>query len=137
LAESYGAESLAGERLALGRENQLTLMTAADLALAYLSQGKFAQSESLARDTVRVYREKYPDDWHRSFVESLLGASLKGQKKYAEAEPLLLLGYREMSARKGGMAVPDRYRVDLAGEWLRQLYQAWGKLEKAAEWKPK
>ena len=68
---------------------------------------------------------------------SLLGESLAGQKKYAEAEPLLLEGYQGMLARKDRIAVPDRYHLELANQWLIQLYQAWGKPDKAAEWKNK
>jgi hypothetical protein len=75
-----------------------------------------------------------PDVWQRFFAESLLGSSLAGQKKYAEAEPLLLEGYRGMEARKERIGIPDRYRLDRAREWIVQLYQAWGKPEKAAEW---
>jgi len=65
----------------------------------------------------------------------VLGASLAGQKKYAEAEPPLLEGYKGMFARKDLIAVPDRYHLDRAHEWLVHLYQAWGKPEKSAEWK--
>ena len=38
-----------------------------------------------------------------------------------------------MQARKERTAVPDWYHIDRAHEWLVQLYQAWGKAEKAAE----
>jgi len=33
-----------------------------------------------------------PDNWQRFFDESLLGASLSGEKKYAEAESFLIQG---------------------------------------------
>jgi hypothetical protein len=62
-------------------------------------------------------------------------ASVAGQKKYAEAEPLLLEGYQGMVVRKDKMEIGDRYHLDRAREWIVQLYQAWGKPEKAAEWK--
>jgi eukaryotic-like serine/threonine-protein kinase len=42
----------------------------------------------------------------------VLGASLAGQKKYAEAEPLLIEGYQGMLARKDRIAVADRYYLD-------------------------
>jgi len=42
-----------------------------------------------------------------------------------------------MLAHKDRMEVPDRYHLDLAHQWLVQLYQAWGKPEKAAEWRKK
>jgi len=86
---------------------------------------------------METYKKVKPDDWRRFRAASLLGASLAGQKKYAEAEPLLLEGYQGMLARKDRIDVPSRYQLDLAHQWLIQLYQAWGKPDKAAEWKNK
>jgi hypothetical protein len=103
---------------------------AADLALVHLSQAKFAESETLAREAVKFDRGKRPDDRQLFRAESLLGASLAGQKKYAEAEPLLLEGYQAMAARKDRMGVPDRYHLDRAREWLVQLYEAWASRRK-------
>jgi hypothetical protein len=40
-----------------------------------------------------------------------------------------------MLARKDLIGVPGWYHLDRAREWIVQLYQAWGKPEKAAEWK--
>jgi hypothetical protein len=114
----------------LGSENPDTIASADDLALARLSQGKFAASEPLASEALQFYRRKQPDDWQRFRAESLLGASLAGQKKYAEAEPLLLEGYREMTAHQDRIAVSDRYHLDRARECLTRLYKAWGKPEK-------
>jgi len=113
------------------------MASAADLALAYVSQGKFAESEPLAREALEFDRNKQPDDWQRFRAESLVGASLAGQKKYTEAESLLLEGDRGMLARKDRIAVPDWYYLERAREWIVQLYQARGKPEKAAEWRKK
>jgi hypothetical protein len=126
---------LAGRRHALGSEQPDTMASASDLALAYLSEGKFAESEPLAREALQFNQKKQPDGWQRFRAESLLGASLAGQKRYGEAEPLLLEGYQGMLAGKDRIAVPDRYHIDRAHEWLVQLYQAWGKPEKAVEWR--
>jgi tetratricopeptide (TPR) repeat protein len=113
------------------------MVSAENLALAYESQGKFAEAEPLAREALELNQKKQPDDWDRFRAESLLGASLAGQKKYAEAEPLLLDGYTGMVARKDRVLMPDWYHLDRAREWLVQLYQDWGKPEKAAEWRKK
>ena len=137
LAETQAAQALAGRRHAMGSEYPDTMASAADLALAYQSQGKFAESEALAREVLEFDRKKHPDDWQRFRAESLLGASLAGQKKYVEAEPLLLEGYQGMLARKDRIDVPEWYHLDRAREWIIQLYQAWGKPEKAAEWREK
>jgi len=137
LAETYAAQALAGFRHAVGAEHPETMAREADLALAYVSQGKFTEAEPLAREALEAEEKVQPDDWSRYRAASLLGAGLSGQKKYAEAEPLLLEGYKGMLARKDRIAVPDRYHLDRAHEWLVQLYQAWGKPAKAAEWRKK
>jgi tetratricopeptide (TPR) repeat protein len=137
LAATQAAQALAGRRHALGSEHPDTMASAADLALAYQSQGKFAESKALAREALEFDRKKQPDDWQRFRAESLLGASWAGQKKYVEAERLLLEGYQGMLARKDRIDVPDWYQLDRAREWIIQLYQAWGKPEKAAEWREK
>ena len=113
------------------------MASAADLALAYISEGKFAESESLAREALEFNRKKQPDNWRLYRAESLLGASLAGQKKYAEAEPLLLEGYQGMVARKKPHSGPGLYQLDRAHEWLVQLYQEWGKPARAVEWRKK
>jgi len=137
LAETYAAQALAGRRHSLGAQNPDTMASEADLALAYVSQGRYGESEPLAREALEAEKKIQPDDWQRFRAESLLGASLAGEKKYAEAEPLLIEGYQGMLAHKDRMEVPDRYHLDLAHQWLVQLYQAWGKPEKAAEWRKK
>ena len=42
---------------------------------------------------------------------SLLGAALAGQKKYAEAEPLLIGGYEGLKAREARIPAPARGRL--------------------------
>jgi eukaryotic-like serine/threonine-protein kinase len=137
VAETYATQTLAGRRHALGSEHPDTMASAADLALAFLSQGKFTDAEPLAREAMEADQKQRPDDWQRFRAESLVGANLAGEKKYGEAEPLLLEGYQGMLARKDRIDVPSRYHLDLAHRWVVQLYQAWGKPEKAAEWKKK
>ena len=134
LAENYAAQALAGRRHALGSENVYTMVSAEDLALAYQSQGRSAEAEPLAREALEFNQKDGSEDWDRFRAESLLGASLAGQKKYAEAEPLLLEGYKGMEAQKDQVLMSNWYSLDLARNWLVQLYRAWGKPEKAAEW---
>jgi tetratricopeptide (TPR) repeat protein len=136
-AEVMDSQTLAGRRHALGSEHPDTLDTMAELALTYQEQGKFRESAALARQAVESGRKILPDNWQQYFAESLLAADLAGQKEYAEAEPLLLKGYRGMAARQTKIGGPDLYRLDRAGEWIVQLYRAWGKPDLAAEWAQK
>jgi eukaryotic-like serine/threonine-protein kinase len=137
LAETHAAETLAARRRTFGSEHPDTMAAAADLTLAYLSEGKFAEAEPLAREALEFIRKRQPDDVQRFRAESLLGASLSGQKKYSEAETLLIEGYTGTEARKNQLAVPESYHLDRARDWLVQLYQAWGKPVKVAEWREK
>ena len=107
----------------------------ANLALVYVLEGKFAESERLARQTLEFDEKNQPDVWERFRAESLLGASLVGEKKYSEAEPLLIEGYQGMLARKQWTGVANWYHLDRAREWLAQFYESWGKPEKAAAWR--
>ena len=91
-----------------------------------MSQGKFTESEPLAREALELDRKKQPDNWQSFRVESLLGASLAGEKKYAEAEPLLLEGYQGMLARKDRIAAQDRYHLDLAHPMARPALPSLG-----------
>ncbi len=118
LAESFAAQALAGRRRALGSDHPDTMASAADLALAYLSQEKFAKSEPLAREALAFDRKTQPENWQRFRAESLLGASLAGQKKYAEAEPFLREGYQGLLAQQAHIAVSDQSILYRAHEWL-------------------
>lgn len=90
LAETYVAQTLAGRRHALGSEHPDTMASVADLALAEVSEGRFAESEPLAREALDTNSKIQPGNWQRFRAESLLGASLAGEKKYTQAEPMLL-----------------------------------------------
>ncbi len=69
---------------------------------------------------------------------------LLGQKKYAEAEPLLLAGYEGTKQREKTIPEQSKIRFPEAIERLAQLYTDWHAAEpdrgydaKAAEWQTK
>ena len=65
----------------------------------------------------------------------MLGGTLLGQKKYADAEPLLLAGYEGMKQREKTIPPQGRFRIPEAIERLAQLYEATGKKDEAAKWR--
>jgi eukaryotic-like serine/threonine-protein kinase len=135
-AETYAAQVLAGRQRPGSSEDPADIQSAMnDLALIYVSEKKFAEGERLARQTLDFDDKNQLNNWERFRAESLLGASLAGQKKYAQAEPLILAGYEGMLSQKEKMAVPNWYHLDRAREWIVELYQAWGKPQQAANWK--
>jgi hypothetical protein len=62
---------------------------------------------------------------------------LLSQKKYAEAEPLLLNGYEGMKQREDKIPANSVGSLTGALERLVQLYDAWGKKDKADAWRKK
>jgi len=100
-------------------------------------EAQFAEAEPLAMECLAIREKKLPGSWPTYNARSMLGGSLLGQKKYAEAEPLLLSAYKGLKQQQD--IIPPYSRGCLA-ETLRrlaQLYEATGQSEKAAEWKQK
>jgi tetratricopeptide (TPR) repeat protein len=138
------AEPLFRQLLAAHRRDNALALSAGDasvLSLAirsYQGQGRHKEAEQFAREWLQVGETKLADGWGWSYLQSLLGGSLLAQKKYAEAEPLLLKGYEGMKQREA-QQVPVVAKRDLtdALERLAQLYDAMSQKDKAAEWRKK
>jgi serine/threonine protein kinase len=105
-----------------------------------IRQGRYAEAEVSGRELMQ--KASKDDLWFYSDGESLLGGALLGQAKYAEAEPLLLSGYEGLEASQS-VGAGSKYRergarwprLDRSGKRIVQLYEAWGKPDKAAAWK--
>lgn len=103
--------------------------------LMLLAQKKPAEAELKLRESLTIRRKIQPDEWTTFETKSILGQALLEQKKYAEAEPLLLSGYQGMNKRASQIRSQDKGQLTQALERLVHLYDAWGKKEKAAQWR--
>ena len=135
--EYDAAESLYREALRLRRESlpeQHVGLTSVMIHLAGLlaEHGNPAEGEKLLRECVTIRRQAFgTDDWRTANAESALGACLTVQKRFGEAEPLLLRSYPIIRDEWGA---GDR-RTQRASGRIVDLYDAWGKPGKAAEWR--
>jgi hypothetical protein len=136
-AEPIYLEALELERHVLAPEHPRRLAGMNELGALYLRTRKYALAEGLLREALDSHNNSGTDTWVRYNCESLLGASLLTQRKYAEAEPLLLSGYEGMSLRKTTMPWDHQMALNDAAERILQLYESWGKPEKMAEWREK
>ncbi len=134
-AEPLYAKVLEVRRRVLGEEHPNTTNVLAALGRIRIQQRQYADAEPLLRKALNGREKATPDAWQRYSGQSLLGASLAGQKNYAQAEPLLVSGYEGMIERQAAIPAPERPELDQARERIVQLYQDWGKPEKAAEWR--
>ena len=106
----------------------------ASLSLTLLHAKAFSEAEPLLRECLAIRQRTQPGVWSTSSTKSMLGGALLGQKKYAEAEPLLLAGYDGMKQREQTIPTGGWNRLAEALERLVQLFQATNKPDDAAKW---
>ena len=91
--------------------------------------GRFELAEATARDALAF---GMPPTLSRLYdVQSVLGAALAGQHRFQEAEDLLVSSYAQLLRMEG----PAATFTQEARQRLVDLYEAWGKPEKAAPYR--
>jgi tetratricopeptide (TPR) repeat protein/tRNA A-37 threonylcarbamoyl transferase component Bud32 len=96
-----------------------------------IKASEFAAAEPILRECLTIREKHEPDAWTTFNARSLVGSSLFGQKKYTEAEPLLLAGYEGMKQRQDRIPKASQGLLTDALNRLVQLYDATGPKEKA------
>ena len=89
----------------------------------------------LLRECLAIREKTQPDFWPTFNRKSLIGGALFGQKKYADAEPLLLTGFEGMKKQEAKIPRSLRIRLPQAAERLVQLYEATDRKDEAAKWR--
>jgi len=133
------AKTLAAEKAASGQS--LTMQVRSKLANqqdqvgeASLNLKKYPEAETWLRKSLANFEITIPDTWGVFDTRSMLGAALAGQKKYQEAEPLLLAGYKGLKERK--MTVPAAKKALVpALDRLVQFYEATGNAVEAERYR--
>jgi serine/threonine protein kinase len=122
--------------LVAGKERPLVAAAAGDnLGTVLIARGKYPEAEAELAKSLAVHREHGPDRWQRFSVAARLGECLALEKKFADAEPLLLEGYEGLTQRAATIPAPKKVRIRETGEQIVRLYEMWGKPEKAKEWR--
>lgn len=137
LAVAYRHADRPDDASRLSVDNPYTVSHAGALALRgsrLLSQKKPAEAEAKLRECLTIREKIQPNDWTTYDTKSLLGEALMEQKKYGEAEPLLLSGYEGLKQRAAAIPPHAKSHLTKALERLVRLHQNWGKEEKAAHW---
>lgn len=98
-------EKLASVVKVSGKESAEYAVAAAAFGKSLLICQKWGEAEPLLREALAVREKKQPDHWVTFNTQSMLGGALLGQKKYADAEPLLVQGYEGMKAHE--KAIPQ------------------------------
>ena len=72
-----------------------------------LAAGDWTTAEALLREALAIREAEIPQHWRTAEVRSLLGGALLGQKKAAEAAPLLRSGYEAMASHPAAIPRGD------------------------------
>ena len=96
---------------------------------------RLTDAEATLRQLLAIIEKSDPDSWTTFHARSLLGAALLLQKRYADAEPLLVKGFEGMKARVGQIPQTARARLAEVLEQLVQLCESMSKKDEAARWR--
>jgi tetratricopeptide (TPR) repeat protein len=95
----------------------------------------FADAEPLLHESLSRGDQFYADFWRTHHARLLLGVSLLGQQKFADAEPLLVAGYDGTRERQVQLAPEPSIAINQAVQWVIEIYEASGQPDKVAEWR--
>jgi eukaryotic-like serine/threonine-protein kinase len=141
-AAAASRDALAIVRPTLGPDHQLVAIYTINHAAALMAQHRADLAEPLLREGLRVRslapglvptrrRTQLDDDWSVAATKSLLGAALVDERRYAEAETIVLDAWRELEASSTSRASDKQTTLTR----LVDLYVAWGQPEKAASYR--
>jgi tetratricopeptide (TPR) repeat protein len=135
----FQAAEIAGDLAARrrGAEGSESIGLAGDLldqGSNFVNAGRPADGEPALREAVAIYTKKTPQAWNAANAKSWLGIALHNQQKIAEAEPLLLAAFAEMTERIGATPAWGQNRRRYIVERLIALYTAQSKSDETAKW---
>jgi tetratricopeptide (TPR) repeat protein len=135
-AAALVSERVLQARVELPADSPELAVRLADAGKTLIDAKAYQAAELLLRDSLAIGQGHLPETLDTHYARSLLGGALLGQKRYAEAEPLLLIaleGLRRSENLAGSQT--DQLRVRDAQERLVHLYEGWGQPDKAAPWR--
>jgi hypothetical protein len=100
-------------------------------------RGELTESEALLRESLAIREKRQPEIWETFDCRSMLGGNLLAQRRYGEAEPLLVSGYEGIKQREQRIPFHRRESLGKALARLVQLYEATDRPDQAAQWKQK
>jgi eukaryotic-like serine/threonine-protein kinase len=128
-------EQVLEARKALPKDSPQLAGLLAQSGMTLLEVNGFAGAEPLLREALAIREKQEPDDWRTFNTRSMLGGALLGQKKYADAEPLLVKGYDGIKAREKTIPPQAASRIPEAIERLIEFYTATNKPDDVTKWK--
>jgi hypothetical protein len=137
-AERVARTRLESVRATLGPADPRLAEPLGGLTVTLLQAKKFAEAESSAHEWLGVVEKWRPGDWRDFQARGALGASLLGQAKFGDAEPLLLVSYAGLKEQADRIPAGQRSAgLEEAVARLIQLCEDTGQADQVAHWKTK
>ena len=128
-------EQLGKARKVLPKDSPQLAGVLAQTGLVLLELKKWAEAEPIIHEALAIREKTHPGAWATFNTQSMLGGALLGQKKYPDAEPLLLKGYEGMKAREKTIPPQASTRLPEALDRLVELYTATNRPDEAKKWR--
>jgi hypothetical protein len=100
-----------------------------------LAQDKAREAESGLRASLRIRERDEPGSWTTFQTRALLGAALAGQRRYAEATPLLRASHEALQQRLATLPADSRARLADTASRMARLLAAAGRREESNRWR--
>jgi eukaryotic-like serine/threonine-protein kinase len=127
-------EQLAEARKTLPKESPELAGQLAMSSFTLMELKVWADAEPLLRECLAIREKTQPDVWPTFNTMSTLGGALLGQKKFSDAEPLLLKGYEGMKIREKTIPPQGGTRIPEAIDRLIDLYTETKKPDEVKKW---
>lgn len=111
-AEAAFTELVDERRRLLGSDHPNTSKALTSLGEMKLEQHDYAQAERLLREALQGREKKNPNSWERYYAEALLGESLAGEGRTAEATARIESGYKGLLARQSAIPAENRAAIE-------------------------
>ena len=133
-AERLFRPALERQQRVLGDDDSLTLNTLNEMSVLYFRQGRYAEGMPFIERAWRLHLKLFGENAPRTLIsQGNLADTLAKLKRYDEAEQLFRTAITGQERVLGRQHPTTRRTVAK----LVVMYEAWGKSEKAAEWRAK
>ncbi|UCE61337.1 MAG: serine/threonine protein kinase [Phycisphaerales bacterium] len=133
-AEPLYTRALELRRRVLGERHRATLASLSGLGRLYESQEQYEKADPLYAAAVAGARSSTPGGhWHLGVHLSRYGRMATKLERYGEAEDALFESYGVLESALGA----ENERTIETVQYIVDLYEGWGKPDKAAEWRQK
>jgi eukaryotic-like serine/threonine-protein kinase len=134
-AEALNREALEMRKKVLGNDSPDVAASLDNLGGVLRDANRLPEAEAALRECLAIREKKIPEDWRNFSARGTLGGILLGEKKFAEAESLLIAAFEGMTQRQAKIPAEHKGRLKEAAERLAQLFEATGRPDQAARWK--